>query len=515
MKFEGLVGRLKGSHDRFATFIDCNGSRFSRSHDQLFNDVMWLIGELQKASVPLGAKIGIMGGNSYQFMAVDLAVSEYGCISVVFSDAHKNESLDELIEKYEISLMFIDKKSGVGVEAESGVVFYGASDFISESFASDFTFCDQNKSVDADVFSLSFSSGTTGGLKALVTSRKGTEKVISQLIDAFQVTREDTHFSFLPLSYFQQRVLNYMCLHVGANVLVVSPERIFSELPSSGATFVVAPPSFHEAVYKMTCALSRIRNDGKSVVGEVIGNNMRFMITAMAPISKKIIDYFWDNNVNLYQTYAITEAGFATWNNFTINKNGSVGVEAEPGTLKILDDGELVIYRNNPVTLGYFGVSKEIEMETFRTDGGIATGDIVVRDGEGFYEIVGRKKSVIITKGGEKYHPEGVEQSLVACIDAEGFKVIVVGGDPIGHNVAIFFLDNRAHWASGIAESAFAKGISDFNDAVENYKQIRRFVISDNDLSYANGLLTRNLKYNRTGVKSALLETGLGKSFSI
>src|SRR5436190_375268 len=56
---------------------------------------------------------------------------------------------------------------------------------------------------EADQHSLVFSSGSAGGLKGLVISRKGVEETIPPVIEALQMRSSDRLLLFLPMSNFQ------------------------------------------------------------------------------------------------------------------------------------------------------------------------------------------------------------------------------------------------------------------------------------------------------------------------
>ena len=84
-----------------------------------------------------------------------------------------------------------------------------------------------------------------------------------------------------------------------------------------------------------------------------------------------------------------------------VDKIGSIGQAIPNGTLSIIDsegvettEGEAIgemIYRGENVTLGY-AVCKEDLQKGDDNNGILHTGDIVRRDSEGFYFIVGRMK---------------------------------------------------------------------------------------------------------------------------
>ena len=76
------------------------------------------------------------------------------------------------------------------------------------------------------------------------------------------------------------------------------------------------------------------------------------------------------------------------------------GVE-EPGEVEIFGEGMMQCYWQNPAAT----------QATFTSDGWLKTGDIAVRDQDGFYWIKDRKKDIIIS-GGVNIYPREIEDAL-------------------------------------------------------------------------------------------------------
>lgn len=83
-----------------------------------------------------------------------------------------------------------------------------------------------------------------------------------------------------------------------------------------------------------------------------------------------------------------------------VNENGSESALEEAGELWLKGDNVSPGYFNNP----------KATQETFE-EGWLKTGDIACLDNEGFVQIVGRKKAVIIS-GGFNIHPDEVNEAL-------------------------------------------------------------------------------------------------------
>jgi len=122
----------------------------------------------------------------------------------------------------------------------------------------------------------------------------------------------------------------------------------------------------------------------------------------------------------MFQGYGLSEATpIISSNGLKHHKLGSSGYLVKPMELKICNSegtelpnyekGEIVIKGEN-VMAGYFK-NEKATAETV-IDGWLHTGDMGYMDNDGFLYVVGRFKSLLISSDGEKYSPEGIEESL-------------------------------------------------------------------------------------------------------
>ena len=164
-------------------------------------------------------------------------------------------------------------------------------------------------------------------------------------------------------------------------------------------------------------------------VREGFGGRMRFFVGGGALLDIELQRYFCAVGMPMFQGYGLSEAtpiicansdGHAIF--------GSSGRIVQPLDLKICDEdgnevphgqkGEIVIKGEN-VMAGYWK-NPESTAKTV-VDGWLHTGDLgyVKDEHPGYLWVVGRFKSLLISADGEKYSPEGFEDSL-----ADGSKYI-------------------------------------------------------------------------------------------
>ncbi|GAB1417224.1 AMP-dependent synthetase/ligase [Paludibacter sp.] len=158
-----------------------------------------------------------------------------------------------------------------------------------------------------------------------------------------------------------------------------------------------------------------------SKVREGLGGKLDFFIGGGALLDIDLQRFYYAIGIPMFQGYGLSEATpIISSNGLKRHKLGSSGVLVTPMDLKICDNdgkelplgekGEIVI-RGENVMAGYHK-NEKATAETVR-DGWLYTGDMGYMDKDGFLYVVGRFKSLLISSDGEKYSPEGIEESLV------------------------------------------------------------------------------------------------------
>ncbi len=155
-------------------------------------------------------------------------------------------------------------------------------------------------------------------------------------------------------------------------------------------------------------------------IGAAFGGELKYFIGGAALLDIELQRFFYAINIPMYQGYGLSEATpVISSNGEARHKLGSSGWIVSPLELKICDDngtemprmqkGEIVIKGEN-VMAGYWK-NEKATAETV-VDGWLHTGDMGYVDNDGYLYVVGRFKSLLISSDGEKYSPEGIEETF-------------------------------------------------------------------------------------------------------
>ena len=150
------------------------------------------------------------------------------------------------------------------------------------------------------------------------------------------------------------------------------------------------------------------------------GGRLKFFFGGAALLDIELQRFFYAIGIPMLQGYGLSEASpVISGNTEERHKLGSSGSIVKFLDLKICDDdgnelpagskGEIVI-RGENVMKGYWK-NEKATIETIR-DGWLHTGDMGYVDSDGFLYVLGRFKSLLIGDDGEKYSPEGIEETI-------------------------------------------------------------------------------------------------------
>lgn len=490
-----------------------------RTYAGLSADVSEAAALLRSSGIGAGHRVGILGENSYEWVVYDLACMAVGAVSVgMLEDELLSRSIDDLVGLFGLAALAIDPRH---VPDDAAAPLLGKQPASLRLL----TFPDPPHDRPAspheepgDVFTLVFSSGTSGRVKCLRIGGAGVLEAVDRFAEAFSFGIDDSMLVGLPLSSFQQRLMMYCAFDRGAGVVLTVPKRMFAAMAAGLPTAVVAPPQFFHGIEQRFVArpegdqeqaLARAREadlvpegpERRSILRSVfadayaaVGDRTRILITGAAPTRRSTLELLEQMGLPLFEAYASNEAGTIAWNRPGSKRIGSTGLPAHgPGAVTTVD-GTIVARPPRPFCWGYepgFGDTDAV----FGRDGSVRTGDRGRIDEDGFVYIDGRADDVLVTTGGLKLDPVVIELEIDRVAGA-GHPVLFTHQG--GGTQLLMFVDaeDRAR-----VEDQVDDAVSTLNGQLPTGARIQRVVWQDLVLTEEDGFLTRNRKINRSAVR--------------
>lgn len=481
MLLADLLTRL--AHNTLSSVVEIGmeGQRRELSFPQLYEKVNGLRNRLTRSGFKHGNIIAIHATNSIDYIAWDIAVASLNGILLAIPEDPDRCTSEFIFNQNHAVLLASD--SYAGPNCTHVVTLDDARPELPLLWQTENT-------NSADLHSKVFSSGTTGNLKGINISRAGTEYIVSEFIDTYGLNERDRHLIFLPFSNYQQRMSVYGCLYAGCSIVLAPYQKVFQAIKTERPSFLIAPPVFFDT------ALQLWQQTGMAApLLDFLGGNIRFLITGMAPAKLKTLEAYWQNGLSLYEAYGLTETGMVTWNSPHGCRLGSVGRPLNRDHIAFADDGEIIIDRPYPLSIGYFGVDAAEVRHTF-TPLGILTGDFGTFDENGFLFLKGRKKDLIILNNGKKFHPYEVEDHIRRNTPV---KEVIVAASTDGSRV-MAIVPTGSNYIAPKEEDEIRKYIVRSNSSLEPHKRVSYVIFTELDVFRDSRFITRNLKLNRSAV---------------
>ncbi len=486
---------------------------------------------LSSLNLDQGSHIAILSKNCAHWIMFDLAILYAGHISIPIYPTLTANSIRLILEHSESKCILIGKlddynsqEGGIPPNVKRlGINLYNSpGDYTWESWLDKFEPSQSLYSWSAeDVFTIMYTSGTTGKPKGVMHSINAFNSTVSVAIKGLRINDQVPHrmFSYLPLSHIAERIgIESVGLRLGAEFSFAESLDTFAQnLAETRPTVFFAVPriwaKFRDKIEqklppaKLNLLLSIPLINGiikKSIRKKLGLNEATHIFSGAAPITVDHLKWFEKLGVNILQAYGMTEdCVYAHFNRNEQNKFGSVGLPLTGLEVKISDEGEIRV-KCPGLTKGYY---KEPEMtaELFDSEGFLKTGDKGSIDSSGYLTITGRVKDQFKTDKGKYISPAPIEMLLATNPDIE--SVCVVGmGVPQPISLVVLSLAGKAKSKSEVEHSLNAS-IGEINPKLESQEKIAKVIIMKEDWTIENGLLTPTLKVKRNELEQIHLGT--------
>jgi fatty-acyl-CoA synthase len=382
----------------------------------------WLVAELGGAS---DKRVATLSKNCAEMLILQLACVRAGTIFVPFNWRLAPAEIEALAADAEPELVFHEPEFSPPSAARRAL---GLSSMLALGNEGAAPPTDARRPFDA-VSTLLYTSGTSGRPKGVMLSEENSFWGCVNFIYGNDVTVRSTFLCDMPLFHTAGLfAATRVPIQAGATVLIskgFDPDKTLARVadPALGITHYFSVPQMAATLWNQPGFKPEMLH---GLVGWAIGG---------APNPKSQTEKFARAGVKITEGFGMSETG----SNFgmpthdvelLISKAGSCGLPFMTVETRIIDEegkevsvgetGELWL-RGPCIASGYWN-QPEVTAKAF-VDGWFNTGDAAMRDEDGFFYIVDRRKDMYIS-GGENVYPAEVEAAIAELPDVAECAVI-------------------------------------------------------------------------------------------
>ena len=518
---------------------DLNDTTIPRvTYSSLAKNIFKLGTALKKLGIKERTHIAVIGENRVQW---GISYLTCACFNFVVVPIDKNLSTNEILNvihesdaeavifSEQFEAVFREKHSSllkvkhyISMDStDSGNHFYSMMELIQHSHGCS---VDELPKIDSKEMSvIIFTSGTLGRAKGVMLSQHNIAQNLTAMLSVFFMYPEDRFLSVLPMHHTYECNCGMLCpLYAGSSIhFARSLKTVVDDLQRVKATILLGVPLLYDKMFKRIHkgirekkAVSAIldplikltdtaQNFGwkgakKTIFKEIhhkFGGSIRSFIAGGAAPDPLVAKGLRDLGFNFIQGYGLTETSpilaLNTPSNFKDDAAGLPLPGVEISIHQPNGDGIGEVYAKGPnVMLGYYknpAATAEVFDDTW-----FKTGDLGFIDHDGFLHISGRKKNVIISKSGKNVFPEEIEdvlnrspyilESLVYGEDDTKHDEIIAAQIVVDAEAMIEYSESKGKQITNeLIHSIISDEIKKANKQLSSYKQIRKFVIRDQE----------------------------------
>ena len=450
--------RTAAAHPHVDVLVEvATGRRWTYS--ELDDEINTVARGVMAAGLAAGDRIGIWAPNCAEWVLVQFAAAKIGAILVNINPAYRTHELAYVLEQSGLSMLvsatsfkssdYAAMVAEVRPEASAlqQVVFLGTADWdrLRESAAQisvEQLVARQAGLSNTDPINIQYTSGTTGFPKGATLSHRNI------LNNGYFVTGQiglgPGERLCIPVPFyhcFGMVMGNLGCTTHGATIVIPAPGF------DPGLTLAAIESQSCTGVYGVPTMFIAMQNHPDFAARDLSSLRTGIMAGAVCPVEvmKRCIEDMHMAEVAI--AYGMTETSPVSCQTLIDDdlerRTASIGrahphVEikiVDPDTGETVDRGEPGEFctRGYSVMLGYWREDDKTA-QAIDSDGWMHTGDLAVMRADGYCNVVGRIKDMII-RGGENIYPREIEEFLYTHPDIEDAQVIGVPDDTYGEEV--------------------------------------------------------------------------------
>jgi long-chain acyl-CoA synthetase len=459
---ESIQDMLIQSSKKFGSKLaleDLNTTPISKvTYRELLDYILRFGTSLKNLGLKERTHIAVIGENRVQWAITYLTAMCFNYVIVpIDRNLTKNEIMNIMHESDSEAIVFSGSYAGIMAEGKSSLKkmkFFICMDDTSEDkeFLNMPKLIYQSKDVSTDelpkinneeLAEIIFTSGSLGRAKGVMLTQKNLASNLMDMVSMVLIDENDRFLSVLPMHHTYECTCGLLCpLYCGASAHYArSLKTVVDDIQTVKATILLGVPLLYDKMFRRILKTIKENKVKSVVVPPLVKLTNLFASAGLATIKKKVfseLHHKFGGAVRIFiaggaapdplvaqglrefgftfiQGYGLTETSpILALNRLDSFKDNAAGIPLPSVQIKIHrpdENGSGEIWAKGPsVMLGYYK-NEKVTNDAFE-DGWFKTGDIGFVDDEGFLHINGRKKNVIIPRGGENVFPEEIEDIL-------------------------------------------------------------------------------------------------------
>jgi long-chain acyl-CoA synthetase len=497
--------------DKIAFLIPRDNAIYKLSYGQVLQCIKRLSRYLkEELGLGKGDHIAILGGNSPEWAISYFSIACIGAVAIPL-DARASTDLYKSILRFSSAKAIILSGSYLpdiqSIESELDELKYI---IVMENFSEIYKkysgeFGMEDVSPD-DLMEILFTSGTTGDPKGVILTHRNIMSNVDDIYKIIEFTSDDRAFSVLPIHHCYECTTGMLTpFYNGMSVFYtrsLKPNEMTEDLKTARPTIWCNTPLILEKLYLRISkelsnqkGLKRLITNAlpKKFIGSRVKKRLgldriRLIVSGGAALPIWVSRGLEELGFPILQGYGLSEASpLISVNPPSKPNNESIGMIIPSDEVEVRDmdtegNGEIVAKGPN-IMKGYYK-NENATKEVLTLDGWLMTGDVGYFDEEGYLYITGRKKFVIITKGGKSVFPEEIEEKLIKSQYIE--EALVFSPDDKSIQAVIYpNLDESRSKLENMGKDSNDDNIWELlrlevrkvNETLEAYKRISHFAI--------------------------------------